>query len=867
MFLKRNTSTYVMFFMPDNLDPWSGKSGLSAVTVEYCKHGSSSFSVLSSPSIVEIGNGFYRLTVPASLVDTPGQLALRFTASGAKPQQLMYQVVAFDPYDENGLGLSRIDATISSRSTLTAADVWSYGTRTLTSFGTLVSDIATAVWSASTRTLTSFGSLVSDIWNHVSRTLTGFGTLVSDVASAVWEEQKSGHNTAGSFGELLDVKVSSRLPSGSVTVGGYDTGAHPAPLVWSHPTRTLTAFSDAFADVIWNRLREAVARPAGSFADILDTKLSSMHSNLSTDINNVYNIVIRIRFTDNDEVISSVQSYANGMSPAEQILADTANKLYTDAGGFVVASQLLDKTNMSLSSSQVAEIVDAVWDELKSGHNVVGSFGALIDTSISSRQPVGPVQVSGYATGQDPASLVWSASVRTLSSVLNVVDGSSTTIADQIWNRLRSADTRPAGSFGYFIDMKLSDISSMGGSDWTPEEKEQIRYALGIDGSQQAPTGSTGYLPSMKGKIDAIQLTGGNVHAVVQAYASGYSPADMVLSNPLNKIVVDSSGRVTVGTNQDKGGYSLSSAAVQAIVNAVWDESQASHTADGTFGKYLDAQVSSRHPSGNVTVGGYASGQSPADLILMNASQRLYTDSSGRVVASTVVDKTGYELSAAGVESVVNSVWDELRAGHTVAGSFGEALDVKVSSRHPNAPVQVGGYASGQSPAELILQTPADRINNAGGNVTVGGYASGQSPAELVLQDAGNRIYTDGSGNVRVGGYASGQSPANHVLVNPSNKLNTDASGRVTVGVNQDKSGYSLTTAERDSIANAVWQYVLEGSSRAIELFRMAFAVLFGKRTVSSGTFVYYGQDDTTVRVAGQVDLDRNRNITTRNGA
>lgn len=46
--------------------------------------------------------------------------------------------------------------------------VWSNTARTLTSFGTLVSD----VWAYTARTLTSFGSLVSNVWNYLSRTLT-----------------------------------------------------------------------------------------------------------------------------------------------------------------------------------------------------------------------------------------------------------------------------------------------------------------------------------------------------------------------------------------------------------------------------------------------------------------------------------------------------------------------------------------------------------------------------------------------------------------------------------------------------------------------------------------------------------------------
>ena len=75
--------------------------------------------------------------------------------------------------------LDRLDATVSSRSTYAGSDtpgtttllgrpaapgatenataVWSAGGRTLTSFGSLVADVAAAVWNTATRTLSSFG--------------------------------------------------------------------------------------------------------------------------------------------------------------------------------------------------------------------------------------------------------------------------------------------------------------------------------------------------------------------------------------------------------------------------------------------------------------------------------------------------------------------------------------------------------------------------------------------------------------------------------------------------------------------------------------------------------------------------------------
>lgn len=73
-----------------------------------------------------------------------------------------------------------IDAAISTRSSHTAASVWAVGTRTLTSFGTLVADVATAVWGAVTRTLTAGtrDSEIDDIQTKV--------TFAYNVAGGRW---------------------------------------------------------------------------------------------------------------------------------------------------------------------------------------------------------------------------------------------------------------------------------------------------------------------------------------------------------------------------------------------------------------------------------------------------------------------------------------------------------------------------------------------------------------------------------------------------------------------------------------------------------------------------------------------------------
>lgn len=94
--------------------------------------------------------------------------------------------------------LDNLDATVSSRSSHAAADIWSVGSRTLTSFGTLV----------------------SDIWNNGTRTLTGFSTAL---AVAVWDVLETAVTTASSIGlklkNNLDAAVSSRATASVCTEG------------------------------------------------------------------------------------------------------------------------------------------------------------------------------------------------------------------------------------------------------------------------------------------------------------------------------------------------------------------------------------------------------------------------------------------------------------------------------------------------------------------------------------------------------------------------------------------------------------------------------------------------------------------------
>jgi hypothetical protein len=104
----------------------------------------------------------------------------------------------------------------------------------------------------------------------------------------------------------------------------------------------------------------------------------------------------------------------------------------------------------------------------------------------------------------------------------------------------------------------------------------------------------------------------------------------------------------TIDASLDSDGVVISSTTRDDIVDRVWNEAQSGHTTAGTFGKYLDDEVSQ--------VGG---GSAPTAAVIADA------------------------------------VWDELLAGHAIAGSAGAGLSAAGSAGDPWSTLLPGAYADG----------------------------------------------------------------------------------------------------------------------------------------------------------------------------
>jgi hypothetical protein len=193
----------------DGVTPETGLT-IAQANVRLSKAGAAFAQKNDATSATHDENGFYRIPLNTTDTNTLGALKIAILMSGAAPIWVTFEVVPVNEFDSTVAGtdvkhvdvtqvtgtgvsdvddfkadvsglstfdessdsvitdsasrtasqadVSNLDVAVSSRSSHSAADVWTATTRTLTSFGSLVADIASAVWANVTRTLTGIVS-------------------------------------------------------------------------------------------------------------------------------------------------------------------------------------------------------------------------------------------------------------------------------------------------------------------------------------------------------------------------------------------------------------------------------------------------------------------------------------------------------------------------------------------------------------------------------------------------------------------------------------------------------------------------------------------------------------------------------------
>ena len=770
--VKQSTETLISCILLDDSDFKTPELTIAAgsVTITYCKEGGSSWSAKTAiGNWDEIGKGVYDITWSTTDLNTLGTFKFVVECTGclnyygavrvvAKRVDDLNDIDADDVWDEPKAGhttadtfgdylddeiTSRsshtannvrdailsdstpfdgadIDAAISSRSSHSAADV-----AALLNDPT-VGEIADAVWDELTSPHVTVGSFAKLITDNLDAAISGIATA-ADNADAVWDELKAAHTTANSFGDFLDIEVSGRSSHSAADVVA----------LMNDPT------VGEIADGVWDELYSPHVT-VGSFAELitdnLDAAVSSRSSHAAADVVALMNDVTANEVRDailadstpfdgadiaaivtaiaglNDLAVTDILSDSTAFAGGNIDAAITSRSSHTAAN---VDTQLSGTHGAGSwegggAAPTVEEIVDGVWDELKSAHTTPDTFGDYLDTEVSG---------AGALTVQD------------------IVDG--------VWNELKSAHTT-ADSFGDYLDDEITSRSSHSAADvqallndlaQSDILNDATPFAGGdIDAAVSSRSSHTAINVRDAILSDSTPFDGADIDAAITSRSS-HSAAD-----------VDTTLSASHGAGSWEGGAAAPT--VGQIADAVWNESRTGHIGAGTFGLYLDAQVTTRssHAAADVVAlmndldaaeilaaitsdstkfaGGdidaavsSRSSHSAADVqALLNdlAVTDILSDSTAFAGADVALIKSAIaalnDISAADVDTTLSAshgagnwegggaaptvaeIWGEAQAGYSTPGTFGFYLDAAITS--------VGG---GSAPSAAAI---AEEVHN-----------------------------------------------------------------------------------------------------------------------------------------------------------
>lgn len=194
-----------------------------------------------------------------------------------------------------------------------------------------------------------------------------------------------------------------------------------------------------------------------------------------------------------------------------------------------------------------------------------------------------------------------------------------------------------------------------------------------LDGKGDWNIGKTGYTltQTFPSNFSSMVINGsGAVDGLVQGFLNNTiteATAGRIAAN--FDTFFENADAATAQTVDDVGGGSSLTEA--GIADAVWNENRTGHTTAGTFGLFLDAQVS--------TVGGGSLTEAGIADAVWDEAQSGHTTAGtfGLYLDSTVSTAGGGSLTEAGI---ADAVWDEAQSGHTTAGTFGRYVDSQLAT-------------------------------------------------------------------------------------------------------------------------------------------------------------------------------------------
>mgnify|MGYP003440101650 FL=1 len=703
--LNGSTTRPFNFLLIDETDHVSALTGATP-SISISKNGGAF--AAASGAITELANGWYSWAGNATDRNTNGELVVHVTATGADPFDGKIEIVPWDPFDSAGLGLSNLNATVSSRAA--PGDAMTLSANAVSATAIASGAITAAKFAADAIDATALAaSAANEIRDAILTDATRFAGANIDAAvssratnagaaAAVWDEARAGHVTAGTFGQGVASVVGS---VGSVATGGIVAGSFAADAI----------DSAALATTAVNEIRDSILSDSTPFQGArIDAAVSSRATNAGAAAA-VWDEVRASHVTAGTfgQGVASVQGNVTGSTAS------------IGAGGIAAAAFAASAIDSAaLATSAVNEIRDSILSDSTPFQ------GARIDATISSR---------ASQTSLDPVIAA------VIEHTFTVGTGSTTTVVN----------TDATQATGFFDGMVVVIRHSTGNVARAVTSYNTTNGAFTVSTLPFTPTnGDTFYVLGNVASSATSLTVGAIVNGVWDEARASHTTA-----GTFGQGAASVQGNVTGSVaSVGAGGIAAAAFAANAIDSSALATSAVNEIRDSILsdstpfqGARIDGTITSRASQTSVDT---------VSAALVEASLTVGTGSSTTVVNTNATQATGFydgmiivfrnaagnvaravtsysttngaftvdalpftpsngdsayvvgNVSAAAgsaptVSQIVNGVWDEARASHTTAGTFGQgAASVQGNVTGSVASIGAGGIAAATFAANAI---------------------------------------------------------------------------------------------------------------------------------------------------------------------
>lgn len=451
--------------------------------------------------------------------------------------------------------------------------------------------------------------------------------------------------------------------------------------------------------------------------------------------------------------------YGISFGPADQ----WTGTAHIPAPGSVAYGVPVDHTTgTAILTTQAA--ANAIWDELRSAHTTPGTFGAVSEWA------------GGSGGGGLTAADVWSFATRTLTSAAGITSDGQAIDQTKIANLDAAVSTRLASAS--YISPDNTSIAAIKAQT----DKLQFDANNRVMADAEAISGSAAAADALEANIANLDVAV-STRLAATAYTPPPSAAD--IWSHATRTLTAFAFQVTVGTNNDKSGYSLTAA----------------------YDRAKTALATAEYTSpDNASI---AAIKAQTDKLQFDANNRVLSDATATVDAGAIAD----------------AVWDELRSEHTTTGTYG-------------AVTEWAGGGSGGGITAADVWAYATRTLTSPANITSDGQAIDQSKlANLDVAVSSRAATSDArfdyldaniSSRLAAASYVSPDNAGIAAIKSQTDKLQFDANNRVLSD--------AMAAVDVGAVAGAVWdeprsQHIIAGTFGAVGEWASASAGT-GARTI-----------------------------------